>query len=208
MLWSRALCFSLLGFALAGPAQAAEPPKLIAAGDWSKPVADGRGYALRGRLVLCEKPAAGELRETVLYVELRDASEAVGRAMRLYCEMGKHDFRPEYKGGLNCELHDKNGRPVKPTSFPFGGGVPKSEWVTLPSDGSIRLRATPFGLRRPNAKAICPHLGTLWVISDGDPNEYFLSGTFTINPPDDQKPTGDDHVWRGTIELPAVKFGG
>ena len=199
---------AFIGITFVSPANAAEPPKFVAAGEWSRPVADNRGAALRGRLVICEKPAAGELRETVVYVELQDASEAVGRTMRLYCEMGKHDFRPEYKGGLNCEMKDKDGRPVKSTSFPFGGSVPISEWVALPSDGTIRLRATPFGLRRAKAKAICPHLGKLWVIDDGDPNEYFLSGTFTINPPEDQKPAGDEHVWRGTIELPAVKLGG
>jgi hypothetical protein len=198
----------LIIFAVALACPAAEPPKLIAAGDWSKPVADRRGRAVRGRLIVCEKPAAGELRETVLYVELQDASEAVGATIHLYCEMDKHDFRPESKGGLDCELRDKSGRSIKPTSFPFGGAVPKSEWVMLPSDATIRLRATPFGLRRAKAKAICPHLGTLWVINDGDPNEYFLSGTFTINPPDDHKLAGDEPVWRGTIELPAVKLGG
>ena len=48
----------------------------------------------------------------------------------------------------------------------------------------------------------------LWVIADDDPNEYFLSGTFTINPPADAAATNNEHVWRGTIELPAVKLGG
>jgi hypothetical protein len=158
--------------------------------------------------VLCEKRVSDERREVAVFVELQDASEAVGRSMHLYCDLGKHDFRPEYKGGLHCELKDKDGRPVKSSPFAFSGAVPKSEWMTLPSDGTIRLRATPFGIYRPKATAIAPHLGILWVINDGDTNEYQLSGTFTVAPATDRVPSGDEHVWRGTIELPAVRVTG
>src|SRR5437660_1551199 len=45
----------LCGFILSAgscTSRAAEPPKVLATGDWSKPVADNRGRALRGRLVL------------------------------------------------------------------------------------------------------------------------------------------------------------
>ena len=143
-----------------------------------------------------------------MYVELQDASESVGESMRLFCDFGRTDFRPEYKGGLRCELRDKDMRPVKPTASPFGGGgggVPQSEWVTLPSDATIRLRASPFGIHRPKAMAIAPDVGSLWVIDDGDANEYFLSGTFTAAAAD-RTPPGDGHIWRGTIELPAVKI--
>src|SRR5262245_12995271 len=116
--------------ALGGTGQAAAPPKVIAAGEWSKPVADNRARAVRGRLVLCEKLLGDHRREVAVYVELQDASEFVGGSMRLFCDFGRTDFRPEYKGGLHCELQDKDRRPVKSTPFPFGGGVPKSEWVT------------------------------------------------------------------------------
>lgn len=187
-------------------AQAADPPKIIAAGEWSKPVADKRGYALRGRLVLCEKPARDELREVVVYVELQDASEFVGQSLKLFCEMGKRDFRPEYKPGLQCEMRDKEQRVVPTTGFPFGGAVPLSEWVTLPVDATIRVRATPFGIRRPKSLAISPHLNNLWVIGDDDFDEYFLSGTFTVDPTEDQVPPGDGHVWRGTIVLPPARI--
>jgi hypothetical protein len=203
------LRLALLGsVVLAAHAPAAEPVKVLAAGDWSAPVADSRGYALRGRLVLGEKPAAEGRRETVVYVELQDASPFIGSPMRLYCEMARHDFRPEYKGGLDCELKDADKRPVPPSSYPFGGATPRTEWVTLPTDGTIRLRASPFGVRRAKAKAITPHLGKLWVIADDDPKVYFLSGTFTINPPADALPASDTHVWRGTIPLPAVRITG
>ena len=200
----------VLGFVLStvlSPCRAAEPPKVLAAGDWSRPVADTRGRSVRGRLVLCETPRGDDRRHVALYVELQDASDAIGPTMRLFCDMGKHDFRGDYKGGLDCELRDKNGQPVKTTPFPFGGGVPKSEWVSLPSDATIRLRATPFGISRVKAKAICPHLGKLWVIADDDPNEYFLSGTFTIEPPDGPVAANNEHIWMGTIELPALRLG-
>src|SRR5713226_3256814 len=109
--------------ALGGLCRAADGPgpKQIAAGDWSKPVADTRGFAVRGRLVLYEKRLSDDRREVTVYVELQDATESVGRSMRLYCEMAKTDFRPEYKGGLQCELQDKNKKSVKTTPFPFSG---------------------------------------------------------------------------------------
>ena len=186
--------------------EAADAVKIIATGEWSKPVADSRGYALRGRLVLGEKPPRDELREVVVYVELQDASDFVGNSMRVFCEMGKTDFRPEYNRGLKCEMHDKEKRRIEGSGFPFGGAVPKSEWISLPVDATIRMRATPFGIRRAGALAISPHLNSQWIIGDDDPNEYFLSGEFTVNPGEDQKPPSDEHIWRGTIVLPAMRI--
>jgi hypothetical protein len=189
--------------AVGGSASAADPPKILAAGDWSKPVADRRGAAVRGRLVVGERPR-DDHREATLYVELQDASESIGPTMWLFCDFGRHDFRPDYKPGLHCDLLDKDKRPVKPTPFPFGGAVPKSEWVTLPPDGTIRLRASPFGIYRPGALAICPGLDRLWVIADNDPADYFLTGTFTIEPADPAP--ADGAVWRGTIDLPPARI--
>ena len=186
--------------------EAESEPKLIAAGEWSKPVDDNRGYAVRGRLVLCEKRLGDDRREVAVYVELQDASKAIGQGMQLFCEMGKSDLRPEYKGGLQCEMHDKDQRLVNHTGYSFGGRTPTSEWVRLPSDATIRLRASPFGVHRAKAMAITPHLGKLWVIGDDDPNEYFLSGTFTVAPADDRIEKNDEHIWRGAIVLPAVRI--
>jgi hypothetical protein len=78
--------------------------------------------------------------------------------------------------------------------------------VKLPCDATIRLRASPFGLRRAKAIAISPELNKLWEIGDYDPNEYFLSGTFTIAPADDRIEKDDGHIWRGTIVLPPVRI--
>lgn len=206
MVKTLAVLLGILSCLLCGPGQAADGREMIAAGGWSKPVADDRGYAVRGRLVLCERRVNDDRREVAVYVELQDASEFIGSSMRLFCDFGKTDFRPEYRGGLQCELRDKDGHPVPATGFPFGGAVPKSEWVTLPTDATIRLRSTPFGIHRPKALAVCPGLGRLWVIDDGDPKEYFLSGTFTVNPAADRMPPGEEHVWRGTLVLPAARI--
>jgi hypothetical protein len=192
--------------AVASLGRAAEP-KVIAEGEWSKPVADNRGRAVRGRLVLCEKRFSAERREVAVYVELQEASQAIGRTLKLFCDLGRYDFRSEYKGGLRCELRDKKGNPVKSSPFPFSGAVPASEWMSLPPDATIRLRASPFGIHRPGAMALAPDVATLWMIGDDDANEYRLSGTFTIDPAADRvAPAEAEQVWRGTIELPAVKI--
>lgn len=206
MVRTIAITVGIIACALCGSGRAAEEPRLIAAGEWSKPVTDSRGSALRGRLVLCEKMVGEDRREVAVYVELQDASDHVGPGLNLFCDFGRTDFRPEYKGGLRCELRDKDKQLVRPMGYPFGGAVPSSEWVKLPADATIRLRATPFGLHRPKAMAISPELNTLWVIDDGDPREYFLSGTFTVDPAADNPPPGNEHAWRGTIDLPAARI--
>jgi hypothetical protein len=206
MVSTSTFLIGVLPWALGGLGQAADGPKVIAAGEWSKPVADAGGYAVRGRLVLCEKPVRDDRREVAVYVELQDASAFVGGSRWLFCDFGKTDFRPEYKGGLQCELRDKDRRQVKSSPVAFSGAVPKSQWVMLPSDATIRLRASPFGIHRAKALALAPDLGKLWVIGDGDPNEYFLSGTFTVDPAAGRIPPGKGHVWCGTIELPAVRI--
>jgi hypothetical protein len=203
---SGVLASILIGL-LGGAGQAADPPKVIATGDWSKAMADSHGYAVRGRLVLCEKAwGADGRREVSVYLELQDAKDFVsGEPAKIFCDFGKSDFRPEYKGGLKCELRDKNKKPVKSSPFLFSGAVPQSEWVTLPSDATFRLRASPFGINRIRAMAVAPDAGSLWVIEDDDANEYFLSGTFTADPDSDRKLPADGHVWRGTLDLPAVR---
>lgn len=197
----------LLVWAHCGVVQAGNPPREIAKGDWSEPVADSRGYTVRGRLVLCEKVIDTGRREVAVYVELQDARDSVGgESAQLFCEFGKTDFRPEYKGGLRCALRDKDEKLVEPTPYAFSGAVPQSEWVTLPSDATTRLRTSPFGIHRTGAMAISPDIHSLWVIENDDPNEYFLSGTFTVDPAADRKLPDEGHVWRGTLELPAVRI--
>ena len=186
--------------------RAAEGPKTIATGEWSAAVDDGRGYSLRGRLVLAEKHAGDNRGEVAVYIELQDASKSVGKSMLIFCDFGRVDFRPEYKGGLHCELRDKNKQLVKTLPTAFGGGVPQSRWIELPSDATIRLRTSPFGIGREKAMAIWPELTKLWEIKDGDPNDYFLSGTFTVAPSETDIGRDGGHIWRGTLTLPAVRI--
>ncbi len=181
-------------------------PKVSASGEWSRPVVDEGGYAVQGRLILCEKLVSQDRREVVLYVELRDATSSVGRSMRLYCDMGRTDFRPENRSGLLCELKDRSNRAVESAAIAFSGAVPLSQWVTLPSDATIRLRASPFGIHRSQGMAVSPYLGTVWVIDDDDSNEYSLSGTFAIIPPKNSVSPSDDYVWTGTIDLPPIRI--
>ena len=206
---TRTLVF-LIGvcvFASGEIAQAAEGPGVVAEGEWSKPVVDKDGYSVRGRLVLGENVVVDDRRRIAVYLEIQDACDFISSSgMQLFCDLGRHDFRPEYKGGLRCEMRDKDQKVIEPRGYPFGGAVPLSEWVWLPTDATIRLRSTPFGISGANAMAISPGLNQMWEIADGDAGEYFLSGTFTIDPAADRVPTGEGHVWRGTIELPAMKI--
>jgi len=128
--------------------------------------------------------------------------------MRIFCDFGKSDYRPEYQGGLKCELRDEEGQVVAAQAFPFGGAVPKSEWITLPADATIRLRSSPFGIHRPGALAIAPDVGTQWIIPDGDRTVYKLSGKFTAERAHENQNEGEERDWQGTLELPAVRLTG
>lgn len=192
----------ILAFILVGPANTA--PEIV--GAWSESITDSRSYSLRGRLVLVNKTGRNGHMETVLFVEVQDTCTFIGNGMRVYCDMGKTDFRPEYQGGLNCELLDKNNQLVKTASFPFGGAVPISEWIKLPVDASIRVRATPFGLRRDNARVICPHLGAMWMIENSDKGEYLLKATFTVLPRDEKNANEPLHIWSGKLVLPPIRI--
>jgi hypothetical protein len=186
---------------------------MIAAGDWSKPVTDTRGRAVRGRLVLCAQSFDESRREFSLFIELADASEAVHQEPALlFCDLGKHDFRQEYKPGLHCELRDSHAKAIETAAFPFSGAVPRSTWVSLPHQSTLRLRQSPYGIHRPGATALAPMLSQLWVITDDDLEPYYLSGTFTIDPTDEQvkaaglKPAQEGEIWRGTLELPPLEI--
>jgi hypothetical protein len=215
----RSLCLIsavILLLVLSHSSLAIEPPKVVAAGEWSKAVTDADGYALRARLVLCERDVMVGGRadfprqlqhEMITYLELQDAGERVGKSMRIFCDLGKSDLRPEYKGGLHCELLDQDNHKVAASAFPFGGGVPLSQWVTLPPDATLRLRCSPFAGSRADGFVISPGLEMHWTIAMNDPKEYTLAGTFTVEPGNDQLVNNQaEHIWRGTIALSPVKI--
>jgi len=123
-----------------------------------------------------------------------------------------HDFRPEYKGGLNCELLDAEGKFVPQSPFAFSGACPNSCWIMMPSDSTVRLRANCFGIGKPKGDGLAISApGKYWVIPAGDTREYFLSGSFTVIPPKDRVSfpdfTGlDVQVWHGTMTFPKMKI--
>ncbi|MFO0869728.1 MAG: hypothetical protein U0935_12420 [Pirellulales bacterium] len=204
--WWRGLVWTLagLGVVVGAVNVRGEPPRERAVGPWSRPVSDSRGYALRGRLVMAERQREEGLREVAVYVELQDASEHVGGTMRVFCDLGKTDFREPAKSGLHCELRGPDKRPVPSTTVLFSGAVPSSQWVLLPSDSTIRLRASPFGLYRRDSLMIASSLGSQWEIPADDRREYSLSGTFTVDPEEGRTTIQDPHIWRGTLDLPAL----
>lgn len=204
---NRRFAAVFLGLAVAAGSVAHGQPtqQVIAEGDWSAPVADHGGRTIRGRLILAQEIRGQEDRDVGVYLELQETADAVGgEPLWLYCELGRSDFRPEYRPGLHCELRDATGKPVPSEPFAFSGAVPRSEWVVLPPDATLRLRASPWGLRRPGALVLAPDVAHLWVIRLTAEQDYTLGGTFTIEPADDWQPPAAGWVWRGTLELPAV----
>jgi hypothetical protein len=188
--------------------------RVIATGDWSKAVKDNADYALRGRLVLGERRivvGGRERYEIITYIELQDASEASGRSMRVFCDLGKTDFRPENNSGLKFELLDKDNHPVSSPHYAFSGGAPSSQWITLPADATIRLRTSPFGVTDATGLAIAPDMSNLWVLQSHDSTEYSLEATFTVDLSKIVGPENtstNDHVWHGTIMLPPLRVSG
>jgi hypothetical protein len=161
---------------------------IVTAGDWSDEV-DG----LRGRLVIAHgRPLDdGKSHETVAYVELRYRPDAVGNARKVY-------FNPN----VNRELQDAKGQlvPLTTRGRGFGGGIPVAEWVSLPYDSTMRLRLSPFAH---NERGVCIDVNLdEWDIKPTDTSDYFVSGTFTSNPPEDP---GHADVWRGSLKLRSMR---
>jgi hypothetical protein len=154
----------------------------VAIGDWSEPAGGLRGRLLvsRGRVL-----GDGKARETLVYVELQNVADAGEQSVY---------FDPD---ALACELTDAAGKAVRPSPGGGSGGRPGKTWVTIPFDGSIRLRANPYGFGRAEGLLI-PLNNTAWHIT-GDA-EYHLSGTLTVTPPE-----GKADAWKGELKLPKAK---
>jgi hypothetical protein len=197
---------------------AGDEPKVIAISDWSKPV-DGCNFlnggncaTIRGRLVILQGHFPGdasELLSTMVYVDLQNLGL---RPAEIYfdAEHG-HDFRPAYKGGLNCDLFNSNGKPVPQRASFFSGGCPSSGWITLLYDSTVRLRANCFGIRSPKEGGlVLPFPAKEWFIESNDTNCYYLSATFTSIAPINHFSEDVKHarsvIWDGTLEFPKIKI--
>ncbi len=174
--------------------------EVLAIGNWSEPVKNKYGLALRGRLLICEydrNPRSGEGSDAALYIELQECSGFVGAVADVY-------YRP---AAVDCILTDQFDNPVPNSPAVYGGGVPSPCWVALPSKSSIRLRISPYaGGRQPDGGfKIWNGCIQTWDLRPNDTNTYFLSGSFTVNPPTDRVPADFRWVWQGTIALPKME---
>ena len=180
---------------------------VIASGEWSEPVRDSRFYGLRGRLLLCETPQhrGGQGYDTAVHLELQEWSDFLGPPMQVYCNMAGDmalapDFKNIRKAGCQWRLHDGLGRPVQGSPFASSGPPPGTYWVILHCDSSLRLRASLFGVGRFENGSLGIALShQYWVIPPRSTNDYFLSATFTCDPPTNGFDPRALHVWRGTL---------
>ena len=185
---------------------------VIVVGDWSKPVKDADGYVLRGRLILYDMPhytnqfpgaATTEYwGNAPLFLELQNLSPRMDKSLGVYFALGD---------GLECELLDSRGGHVTNSLFVFFSGSLRpwfrSYWITVPLDGSVRLRADPqTGGHSPKAGGLEIELSQSqrWIIPAGDTSAYYLSGNFS--PPTNHPAPPGSHVWRGKLILPPMRI--
>jgi hypothetical protein len=157
----------------------------VATGDWSEAV-----NGLRGRLVLAQGRTLGDgkSRESVVYVELENTTHTSSGNVEVH-------FDPD---ALKCELTDSAGKSVRQAPVFGSGGRPGKVWVTIPYDSSARLRVNHYGHGRPEGFLV-PLNHAAWHVTDGA--DYFLTGTFTAEPPRDRA-----SAWKGMLRLPAAKI--
>jgi hypothetical protein len=151
-------------------------------GDWSKPVKDAEGYILRGRLILYDTPHYTNTFQGAspteywgnapLFLELENLSPRTDKSLAVYFAL---------QDGLECDLRDSRGWQVTNSIFGFTSGSLRpwfrSYWITVPLDGSVRLRADPQrGGHSPKAGGleIELSLGQRWIIPAGDMSAYYL----------------------------------
>ena len=205
---------------------AADDMNLVAAGDWSAPVHSTQAFnflsggTLRGRILLAESPKPGGSpgwHDLAVYLELQDCSDVWGRVIDVYCNMmptvalGAH---PDAQGRETIEqaagrweLHDAAGHSVPDSPGGFSGGGPGRYWMSIPTDSTVRLRATLYG----GGKGEDGQLHLLlpshdWQIPSRSTNDYFLSCTFTVDPPTNHIVENGHRVWLGTLKLPPMKI--
>lgn len=210
----KALALFLLLICAAAQAATNGITTILAAGEWSEPVKDKDHYGLRGRLLLCETPQHRGMEgyDTAVYLELQEWSPFAGSPLLVYCNMNPTmamapDFKTVVPAGLLWELRNAQDKPVPESGFAFSGGGPQTQWMVVACDGSVRPRASLFGGGRLEDGGLGLALPAhYWVVPKASTNEFFLSATFTSNPPTNNFSPLEYHVWQGTITLPKMKI--
>ena len=180
---------------------AATDTNILALGEWSQPVKDYSGFAIRGRLLMCQslKHRGSSGQDVAVYLELQEYSNSYGRPVSVFC-----DFRK----GFQCELYDSDGKVMQPSpSLRFNGPSVAAYSCILQSDSSARLRISPIA----GCNIESGYLELVvwpwqsWDIPMDGTNAYYLSGTLNVAPTNSVHFASPD-VWEGTLTLPKMKI--
>jgi hypothetical protein len=180
---------------------------LLATGAWSEIVNDSDDhavYALRGRLLVYDDQGPSSANHARVYVELQNVFiNGWSRPLEVYFKVGLY---PANKSSLSFEMRDAQGKPVPTKPTVIRGPMPDPYDVILPCESTIRLRSDIYLLGQ---KEKPDHLdvfvnGGEWAIRPNATNEYFLSATLSVTDP--PASSLKNHIWEGTLHLPAVKI--
>jgi hypothetical protein len=197
---------------------ATEDTNVIAAGNWSESVyyrdSGKSGCTIRGRLLLCESPKD---QDAAVYLELQECSDSWGGMVEVYCNMNPTEAlggHPDAQGNeriekeaAHWEMRDGSGKPVPVAPGGFSGGAPGANWIVLPCDSTMRLRTTVYGGGRLKDGSLSIFfLANEWIIPPHSTHDYYLSCTFTADPPTNHITPPNYEIWKGTLKLPAMKI--
>jgi len=190
----------------------ANDTNVIAATDWSEPVElmnleTGHDHAIRGRLLIVagSEPAQGMWSKTdkdntaMTFVELQNVTGGYSENADVCFDAMK----------LNCTLTDESGKSVPKHSHPWSGrGAFSPCWEVLPYNSTIRLFVNS-GSKSPLTVFPNGEPWSYWLISTGDTNIYYLSGTLDICSQTNESPRlqrlYDSHC-KGTLIFPKTKI--
>ena len=165
-------------------------------GDWSE-VTNG----LRARLEISDSGRIdGKIHYSIVYLELENHDD-VANPMEIYFDDEK---------GLKSRLTNDSG------DSPAAGGVVSEfrawpYWLVLPRGGKLRFPISAEGHNlwsESGGMAVVLHgnrsdFGASWVVPDQAAEDYYLSASLTVTPPED--PTRPP-PWQGVLQIPKVKI--
>lgn len=174
---------------------------VIAIGEWSAPVTITNGlWPLRGRLLVydAEKGNENGWPHGRIYLELQNVQPVGGPPLEFYFDSGKTC--------LHFDLRDGHDQPAALEQGIYNGPVPDPFMITLPPEGTIRLRVDfeSQSASKPDGLQLFISPTQYWTIRPGSATDYYLSAIFS--PPKKQPSSPKNYVWQGTLKLPPVKI--
>lgn len=170
---------------------------VTAIGAWSEPVRN-RHAELRGRIVIVD---------AFVFIDLQECSGVAGSCLEI-------EWNPE--STLKFELTNDNGVPVPACPGGYSGPGLPHDWLKMPPDSMMRLRASPFnggGRQKDGSLLIMSPDFQTWAVRPTATNECFLAVTLSIPTPAAAVLTNQPHIdrhmldtWQGTLKLPKVKI--